>query len=210
MIHEIIVSEGKPKVHLTWEPQESVEGKQTITWIGKHSQDLLLHYLVRYTHNGETWQPIGLGTEEPQQEIDFDKLPGSNQCKFVIVATDGVNTIEVESKSFRVPVKLCQAMILSPEDDATFASNEPVTLQGQGFYLEENRAETEALVWTSSKDGELGKGMILQVSKLSPGSHRIMLTAGTGERAGKATIKIRIGREAKPIIQEVKMGEGGH
>jgi chitinase len=88
-------------------------------------------------------------------------------------------------------------MILSPEDGATFAPDETINLQGQGLYLEENQPETEALVWTSSKDGELGTGTIVDNPRLSPGSHHITLIAGTGERAGKSTISIQIRGEAK-------------
>jgi hypothetical protein len=76
-------------------------------------------------------------------------------------------------------------MIFAPQDGATFAPGQLGVLHGQGLYLEENKPETEALAWTSSEDGDIGTGMTVQMAKLSPGAHRITLTAGTGERAGK-------------------------
>jgi hypothetical protein len=198
MIYELKVSEGKPRLRLTWDAPKTVEGKHTITWVGEHPQRLALQYFLRYTHTGgETWQRVGWRTDETRQEVDFDQLPGGEQCQVAVVATDGANTVTVETKSFRVPVKPCIPMIFAPEDGTEFAPDEPVLLRGQGSYMEENTAETEALVWTSSQDGELGRGMSLEVPNLSSGFHRITLTAGTDERAGKATISIRIGREAK-------------
>jgi hypothetical protein len=127
--------------------------------------------------------------------VDFDLLPGGDRCRIGVLATDGVNTIVAESPSFAVPVKPCRAMILAPEDGSSFAIGELVLLQGQGYYLEEQQAETEELVWTSSQAGELGRGMTVEVKGLSPGLHRITLRAGTGERAGEASISIGIGGE---------------
>lgn len=202
MLHEITVSEDKPVVKLNWVPPKSIKGKQGITWTAQHPQQQPMQFFLRYTHtNGKTWQRIGWRiTEtatETAQEVNFDELPGSTQCRIAVVATDGANTVTVESKTFSVPVKPCRAMILAPEDGATLGSDEPVLMRGQGFYLEENKAETEALIWTSSKDGELGRGMTVQIPKLSPGSHRITLTASIGKRAGKATVSIQIDKRSK-------------
>ena len=194
ILHEIKVSEEKPQVRLTWETSDLVSGRQTITWEGNHSLNHHLQYFLRYTHtNGEKWQRIGLRTEEPHQEIDFDQLPGGKNCRVSIVATDGVNTTTSISMPFQVEIKPCKAMIFSPEDGAAFAIKSHILFQGQGFYMEETKAETEDLVWTSSIDGELGRGALVQTKELSAGRHEIALIAGTGRRAGKATISIQIG-----------------
>lgn len=197
ILYEIKVSEDKPQVKLTWETPELVSGKQTVTWEGHHPRNQPLQYFLRYTHtNGENWQRIGLRTEEQHQEIDFDRLPGGKNCRVSIVATDGVNTVTYTSTPFQVDVKPCIAMIFLPQDGATFASESSILFQGQGFYMEESKAETEDLIWTSSKDGELGRGAILQTGRLSPGPHDITLIAGTGRRAGKATISIQVGSKS--------------
>jgi len=196
MLHEINVSEGKPKVRLTWDPPETVTGKQDITWVGEHPEQQSLQYFLRYSHtDGNTWQRVGLRTEKTTLTIDFDQLPGSSRCRIAVVATDGVNTVMESSQAFVVPIKPCKAMILAPEDGTTFALGEPITLQGQGFYLEENQAEIEALIWSSSVDGELGRGSILEVSTRSLGHHEITLRAGAGERVGEARISITISEE---------------
>ena len=81
-------------------------------------------------------------------------------------------------------------MILAPADKAT-VSGHLVTLQGQGYYLEEDRSEVAQLVWSSSRDGALGTGQLIQ-SKLSPGEHTITLIAGQGTRQGTETITISV------------------
>lgn len=196
LIHELNVPKGKPVVQVEWIPPEPVVGRHTISWNADHPEGLKLYYMVSYSHtDGQSWQPLSLSTEEAQQEIDFDLLPGGERCRIGILATDGVNTVLGESQSFAVPVKPCRAMILAPEDVSSFAIGELVLFQGQGYYLEEQRAETENLEWTSSQDGELGRGMAIEVRGLSPGLHQITLRAGTRERTGEASISIGIGGE---------------
>jgi len=195
LVHEIKVRKGKPEVKLTWKPRKNLNRKQRIAWRGGHPEGQPLQYFLRYTRNdGKSWQRAGWRTEATEQEIDFAQLPGGEQCRIAVVATDGVNTVMVESESFSVPIKPCVAMIFAPADGASFGAEEKVLLRGQGFYLEENQAETERLIWTSSIDGELGKGATLFVSALSPGHHRITLIAGTGKRAGEATTSVHFGK----------------
>jgi hypothetical protein len=198
VIHEIRVNEGKPEVKILWEPSTQVKGKQKITWRGIHTKNQPLQYFLRYTrNNGKTWQRVSLRTDKKSHDIDFDQLPGGRQCRIAVVATDGINTYIEKSRSFYVSIKPCKAMILEPEDNKIFAKNQPVLLRGQGYYMEENKAELKNLFWSSSKDGKLGKGMLIEVSKLSAGTHQISLVAGTENRVGETTISIHIGRKAK-------------
>jgi hypothetical protein len=193
LMDELMVSKGKPQIEIKWDAPNSVVGKHTITWIGSHPQDQHLQYFLRYSHDGgNTWQRVGWRTDESRQDIDFDQLPGGESCKVAVVATDGVNTAISESKSFSVPIKPCISIILSPAKGDQFVPDKPVLLRGQGFDMENNTAETEALFWTSSIDGDLGKGMLIEVPRLSIGSHSITLRAGTGVRAGISTIPIQV------------------
>lgn len=197
VLHEIQVSKVAPKVQLNWSPKGTVAGTQKIRWQGKHEEGLLLHYFLRYSHNdGETWQRASFGTDQSDATIDFDQFPGGKACRLAVVATDGVNTVTAESGKFSVGVKPCRAIILSPGGGEVFAVGEPVLLQGQGFYLEENSPELEGLDWKSSRDGKLGTGRLLQTTELSDGDHKITLTAGTGPRAGQETVSIWIGERS--------------
>lgn len=197
LIHEIQVSTDAPNISLDWEPDEIMTGNQTIVWHASHPEGKLLSYFLRYSRSdGAQWQLASLPTQSEHLEIDLDQFPGGERCGIMIVATDGVRTTTVESRRFAVPVKPCQAVILAPEDGAVLDGREAVWLKGQGYYLEEELPETENLVWISSKDGELGRGMMIKANELSPGLYQITLKAGTGERVGEASISITVTGEA--------------
>jgi hypothetical protein len=123
--------------------------------------------------------------------VDFEQLPGGEACRVGVIATDGVNTVELDSEPFRVAVKGCVAIILGPADGAALASDEPVWFQGQGFHIEEGRPETEHLGWTSSIDGDLGSDPLFERT-LSPGKHVITLTTGAEEPRRPATITVDV------------------
>ena len=87
----------------------------------------------------------------------------------------------------------CLAMILAPEADTRLEQGSPLHLQGQGYWLEEHRAELENLVWSSSLAGALGSGPNIDVAGLEAGKHEITLAAGEGDRVGTASIEIVVG-----------------
>jgi hypothetical protein len=199
LIDMIAVSPEGPAVELKWKPPGTVKGTQTLTWTGSHPRKAALRYFLRYSNDdGETWQRIGRRTAGTMQEIDFDALPGGDRCRVAAVATDGVNTSTALSPACRVPVKPCQVVIFSPREGVRLSPDRPVVLHGQGFYLEEGRAEVDALHWSSSLDGELGSGRMLTLARLSPGAHRITLTAGRADRAGHSSVSVTV-TEARPF-----------
>jgi hypothetical protein len=198
-VFELRVSDAAPDVRTRWQPPRQVEGRQTISWETRHAEGLPVQSFLRYSHdNGERWERITPTRPEESVEIDFDRLPGGDQCRLAIVASDGVNTTTVETEPFRVPVKPCRALITAPSDGTNIEPGQEVTLQGQGFYLEENEPESQQLTWSSSRDGELGTGRIVVVPRLSPGEHQITLTAGSGERAGTAMLTLYVGGAHHP------------
>jgi hypothetical protein len=191
VIHEIVVPKVPPKVHLTWDLPERVAGRNIISWSAEHPEGLPLHSMVLYSHtNGDSWQPLSLSLEAKEMELDFDQLPGG-RCKVKVLVTDGVNTSVAESPTFSVPDKGYRAMILTPNDGASITSEDTVYLQGQGFHFEEQRPELEDLTWTSSLDGELGRGAIVGV-RLSPGRHEITLAVGSGKQQRVAFLTINV------------------
>jgi hypothetical protein len=119
----------------------------------------------------------------------------TSPSRSAVVATDRANTVTAVSDPFRVEVKPPHAIVLGLADGATLPSGKLVLLRGQGYYLEEERAELDDLVWTSSRDGDLGKGAFVEVPRLSDGTHRVTLAVGSGDRASRASITVQVGRE---------------
>ena len=193
VLEELELAREPPRVSLEWSPPERPEGRHAIAWQADHPEGRELSFIAAYSHTGgKSWQPLSGPISSRELEIDFDLLPGGDRCLVQVRASDGFNTVSAESDAFAVPVKPCVAMILSPEEGAELAPDEPVLFQGQGYYLEEARPELEALRWSSSVDGPLGEGTLVQLPGLSPGDHEVVLEAGEGERIGRARTAIRV------------------
>lgn len=196
MVAEIRRRSSQPEIRLRWQPGDRVEGSQRIVWDTADSgEDAALEFFLRYSHDGgRRWQRIGWRTVSREAAVNFDELPGGDRCLVAVVATDGINTAIAHSEPFRVEPKACHAFILAPIDGSRLEAGQPAEFAGQGYWMEERRAEHEALRWTSSLDGELGRGSRLFVSRLSEGEHRITLTAGEQHREGRESITIHVGR----------------
>lgn len=198
LIHELAVAREAPVVRLEWDPAGRTEGEQRVAWRGEHPGGRELRYMLSYSHDdGSTWQPLSLPIAETEHAVDFNRLPGGKRCRLRVLATDGVNTAAAVSEPFERRIQPCYAMILSPENNAAFARGEPVRLQGQGYYLEEREPEIEQLDWTSSQDGPLGRGAVLELRTLTQGSHEITLAAGREGRVGRTRAIVRIHPERR-------------
>lgn len=177
-----------PELRLTWQPDAGAAHRQTITWEARHPDGAAMEFTVFYSNDGgQSYRPLSQSIAQMAYTTDFDLLPGGNG-QIMVQATDGGNMVTAKSPVFPVPIRPILPMILSPEDQAN-VQGAWVTLQGQGYDLEADRPELEALVWTSSVSGRLGTGRTIQVS-LSPGTHTIRLAAGTGDRQGVASITV--------------------
>lgn len=124
---------------------------------------------------GETWTPLSLPTGESSITFDAHLLPGGEHCLLELAVTDGVHTTRVRSAEYAVAPKGWTLSILSPADGASLSSREPVLLAAQGHHLEQRRAGSEEIAWTSSLDGGLGTGTQV-MSTLRPGAHTITAT----------------------------------
>jgi hypothetical protein len=198
VVLEIRRAERPPEVALTWRPPDEIHGRHRVTWEARSPRDAALQFLLRYSHDGgRRWQRVGWRTEARDATVDFDQLPGGERCLVAVVATDGVDTTTVESPPFAVALKRCQAFIVAPVDGAVVAADGPMQLLGQGFWMEESRVERDHLRWTSSLDGDLGRGASVRVDRLSEGQHRITLAAGENGRVGTETVTITVSGGAR-------------
>ena len=190
VVHEQRRSPEPPQVEITEAPQGRADGRVRVGWTARPGGDSPLQFFLRWSADGgRTWQRVGWRTTDLEAVLDVEELPGGDECVVEVVATDGLDTTTARTRPFRVAAKPCQAMVLGPVDGSEVG--ETVELLGQGWWLEERRAEREVLEWTSSVDGPLGRGPLLRV-RLSPGEHRITLAAGDERRRGGESITVTV------------------
>ena len=182
LLEEYRVPKGEPKTTLTVVPEPGARGTVTVAWESDHPEGAPLTHAAGFSSDdGATWEPIGPPTTRNDVELNLDALAGGERCRICVRTTDGVHTITTVSEPFALPVKPCLAMILAPEPGLQISPETPLQLEGQGYWLEEHRPELEALFWSSSLAGALGRGSRVEVSGLEAGRHEITLMAGEGD-----------------------------
>ena len=83
--------------------------------------------------------------------------------------------------------------ITTPTAGQSFNSGATVTLSGTGVDAEDGNLTGASLIWTSSVDGELGTGALVQSSSLSVGAHTISFRgADAGGKSSTDTVAITI------------------
>jgi subtilisin family serine protease len=93
------------------------------------------------------------------------------------------------------------AAIVTPAVNANFIHNATVTFTGTGIDPEDGTLAGGSLVWTSSRDGQIGTGASFSTSTLSVGTHAITLTASDTKGAiGSATLSIVIMSTNQPPV----------
>jgi PKD repeat protein len=93
------------------------------------------------------------------------------------------------------------AAISAPAAGASFGQGASVGFAGSGNDPEQGALTGGALVWTSSRDGQIGTGTSFSRSNLSVGTHTITLTARDAQNAtGTATRSITITSGNQPPV----------
>jgi hypothetical protein len=192
-LYERPVPSEQPEVHMTWDPPDQPGSRETVTWEASHPADLDLYFIVVFNNREDDsgWRPVSLMTSATSHEVDLQQLPGGLKCRLGVICSDGFNTVQATTAPFELPLRPCQAFIVAPLEGERFYSGETVVLRGQGYWMEEDRPEMEELTWSSSLDGELGRGATVSVA-LRRGQHSVTLRAGYGERISTASVTVRM------------------
>jgi hypothetical protein len=157
----------------------TLNGAETITWSGSDVDLDPLTYTILYSpDNGTTWIGVGANITATSYTLDFASLPGTDGASGLVkvLATDGFYTAQDTSDNpFTVGNKAPLAAILSPSTGASVYLGPQIVLEASGVDFEDGSLSDSAFGWSSSLDGALGTGQVLETG-LSVGEHTLSLT----------------------------------
>lgn len=171
---------------------ETLSGSVDIRWQATDADNDRLVFDVAYSPDGGTsWKVLTLGTNGTSLRVPAGELEASTTGVLRVTARDGFRTAsDVSDAPFQAPDgPPSLALVLNPNDGRTFRLGDLVVLQGTASDLTDGLVTN--LAWTSDRDGALGTGREVQTRNLSPGPHRITLTA-TDKAGGTATMSINL------------------
>ena len=151
----------------------------SVAWTAADGDGDPLTTNILYSRDGgATFASLRVAVTGRSVVIPAAELAGTTQGKIRLVVSDGVNTVQVDSKgTFRTPNQRPQVQILTPGEAAVFPYGQPAALAGSATDAEDGTLSRTSLTWLSSRDGTLGTGETLDTDSLSIGTHVITLRA---------------------------------
>lgn len=193
---EVSVTTGIPTVVVTAPSAgQEIAGPYTITWAASDPDSDALFYRVQYSPDGLHWIDLPPSATTTSLAADFSLLPGGDQARVRVTASDGINSATALSEAFSVPLKETEVTIDSPTAGSAYSVVAGILFQGSAYDPQEGEIlDSERLVWMSDRDGEIGRGATLFVRRnLSAGRHLITFTATDSQgRTASGSVVISI------------------
>ena len=163
-----------------------------LSWEAHHTEKIQLFYSIAITFdNGEHWQRIAKDLNAPLYEFDPNDLPGGENCRLRILATDGFNTVFAETDNFDLPIKPPVIIPVNLKEGDELPANEKIHLVAEAISPRFGSIAADNISWSSDCQGELGLGNELVVI-LNEGLHQLTITAKSTPRSiGSYSLRIR-------------------
>jgi len=150
ILDEIVKSENSPSISIV-RPNggEPWEGIQTIEWDAFDVDGDDLRFTIMYTpDDGQSWFPVGTNIKENSFRFDTLILPGGDEAKIRVIATDGFNNSEDESdETFVLTGKPSQVLILSPFENEMFETDQRIFFEAIASDPEDAIISEESFFW---------------------------------------------------------------
>jgi len=170
------------------------------SWTASDADNDPLTFSIDYSRDGGvTWTPLSSQITTTAATLNLDLLPGSTQGKFRVWVSDGVNTAFAETTgTFSVSNKSPQITSVSPVSGTTYVVSQTISFAATTFDPEDGPLPDDHIQWSSSIDGALGTGALLQLDTLSIGTHIITVTATDNQSAQTTqTFTVVVGPEVE-------------
>lgn len=180
-----VLSDGVPEITLTAPVPGQVLDEETIVvaWTASDPDGDDLFFRVDYSNDGGViWRTVAQDIVGNSTEIARTKITASNQARFRVWATDGVNqTVDEIDGDVMVTDWPPTVEITMPAARSLFLIGETITFIGTAHDIDAGPIGGFALAWHSDIDGFLGRGNRMTHSSLSPGDHVISLRTPDGQ-----------------------------
>ena len=168
------------------------------TWTGSDADGDTLSYTVQYSiDGGVNYKTIALGHNSTRLLRDRRSLAGSARARIRVIASDGARSTTAESAVFTVAASPPEVFISSPGDGSLLAGPQTLVLQAAAYDPEDGAVGASSIQWSSSLDGQLGMGGLVEVATadLSVGTHVLTATATDSSAAtGSASVTVAVKR----------------
>lgn len=214
----IQASANSPTISIT----KPVAGQQVtnssveIAWTANDPDGDILTYAVMYsTDGGETYSPITIDYDKTSMNLNLESSPGSSQARFIVVASDGINSTFASSPIITTPQHIPEVEISAPVSGAVITGGQNFVLSAAGYDIEDGSLPKSAFTWTSNLSGVLGTGdhILLSGANLIAGAHQITVTATDSSGSSvTATTRVTISRtNSIPVAMDdsadIELGE---
>jgi hypothetical protein len=176
------VSPSEPSVSLLdpsggeiWESGDT----PTVRWTAGDVDGDQLFYRVDYSRDGgESWRTLARDLTGSELPVDAAFLPGSDQARVRVLASDGVNTAFDESGPFTVARKDPLLAIGGVAEGAIVEAGETLNFIADYADPDEEGIPDAAFVWRAARYGVLGFGPRLELlaSELPPGPQQLSVS----------------------------------
>jgi len=174
-------------------PDQPFAGAVEIHWEASDQDDDPLLFSLQYSPDGgETFVPLAVNLRSEPFLLDTRDIAGTTNGDGLIrlIATDGLNT-SMHVVNVSIPDRKAPTVLITepptPEPGGGTPSpvyvraGSPLILIGHGYDPEDGFLPEESLQWSSSVDGPLGTGRLLQATRLSKGGHTISLSGSDSD-----------------------------
>jgi len=187
--------------------------KATLRWSVDDPSGRPLTYMVLYSRDGgATWQPLAINWPSTSLDVDLSTLPGTDQGRVRVLATDGFSTASAQSMIFSVAKHAPQAAIYAPTRNELYVGHQMIMLRGNAFDWEDGALDDTKLSWNADGVGALGTGRTVPVdaSTLPEGTDTITLTATDSDgNSSSVTTTVRISRDPVTLPATLAVAPSG-